>query len=265
MIQEMVMLKDFAEEKFDIIIQGGQSNAQGFGSGEVETPYSENADTVQMTVFEPGRYVIGTAREIVSGNDVLSQFALPFCALYKKDGRLAEGRKLLIIRAAVGGTGFLDNRWTPAGDLYLEMLSMIKTALSLHHENRLTAFLWHQGETDALLKSSFETHYNHLKLLTASVREAFNVPGLPFIAGNFSEEWRTHPDRAVICEPVIRAIKAITQDIENAAFVDTDGLASNHQIKRNGDTAHFSRGSLYTMGERYYRAFCKIIEKDGSQ
>lgn len=34
-----IMLKDFSEEKFDIIIQAGQSNSEGYGFGKVEGPY----------------------------------------------------------------------------------------------------------------------------------------------------------------------------------------------------------------------------------
>ena len=34
------MLKDFTKEKFDIIIQAGQSNAEGYGFGPASEPYT---------------------------------------------------------------------------------------------------------------------------------------------------------------------------------------------------------------------------------
>ena len=68
-----------------------------------------------------------------------------------ESGKLKPGRKLLIIRAAIGGTGFSDERWGMTDDLYLRMIEMIKTALELNSKNKLAAFLWHQGETDAIL------------------------------------------------------------------------------------------------------------------
>ena len=36
------MLHDFTKDKFDIIIQAGQSNAEGAGLGSVEEPYVPN-------------------------------------------------------------------------------------------------------------------------------------------------------------------------------------------------------------------------------
>ena len=102
----------------------------------------------------------------------------------------SHGRKLLIIRAAIGGTGFLDNRWGMTDDLYLRMIEMIKTALELNPKNKLVAFLWHQGETDAILKVSKQEHFYNLSLLVNSVRSIFNCETLPFIAGDFVSQWK---------------------------------------------------------------------------
>ena len=170
---------------------------------------------------------------------------MSFVREYQNRGYLAEDRKLLILRAAVGGTGFLDNHWKLTDDLYLRMMEMIRTALSLNPENRLVAFLWHQGETDATNHASFDVHYNHL----------------PFVAGDFVQHWKN--DNIEICIPVVEAIHAVCRDIKCGAFVETEGLLSNAQeLHRDPlgwyDPIHFSRKAIYELGRRYFEAFVSV-------
>ena len=253
------MLKDFSSEAFDIIIQAGQSNADGTAHGPIEDYYEPNQDVWYMN----GNFVITEAVErVIYGNEIRSNFSLSFSREYINNGLLKEGRKILILRTAVGGTGFLDNRWKLTDDLYLRMMEMIRTALSLNPENRLVALLWHQGETDALHHASYDTHYNHLMTLLRSVRDEFGVPELPFVAGDFVKQWENaHLD---ICTPVVDAIRAVCRDSAKALFVESDGLLSNAEEvypnnTRLNDTIHFSRRSIYELGRRYFEAYSKLI------
>jgi len=201
-------------------------------------------------------FTITLATEYVSGNLIRSNFSLSFAREYIASGLLEEGRKLLIIRAAVGGTGFLDHRWGLKDDLFLRMMEMIKTALELNSNNRLVALLWHQGESDALLNASYETHFKNLSNLVNTVRETFNCPELPFIAGDFVAHWKNQ--NIAVCEPVINAIKDVCKAV-NGRFVLTDDLLSNAQTFESDDIIHFSRDSLYKLGGRYFAAFKEII------
>lgn len=139
------MLKDFTAEKFDIIIQAGQSNSEGFGVGPVDEPYEPGEQVWYMN----SNFTISCAAEGVAKNEVQGTFVLPFAREYLKAGLLQEGRKLLILRAATGNTCFLDGHWDMTGDCYLRMMEMIRSALALNKENQLVGFLWHQGEGDA--------------------------------------------------------------------------------------------------------------------
>jgi len=141
-------------------------------------------------------------------------------------------------------------------DLFLKMMNMIETAIKLNDNNRLVALLWHQGETDALLKATFETHYSNLSALVNAVKTTFNCPNLPFIAGDFVEQWKNN--HKLISEPVIKAIKAVCNDCANGAFVTTNGLESNAQVLNNEDTTHFSREALYELGIKYFNEFKKV-------
>jgi hypothetical protein len=248
------MLRDFCKEEFDIVIQAGQSNSAGYGFGVTATPYIQNSDILYLI----NDFTISVAQEAVLGNEIIGNFSLAFCTRYIESGKLQCGRKLLIIRAAIGGTGFLDNRWGMNDDLYLKMIEMVKTALELNPKNKLVTFLWHQGETDAILNANKQMHFNNLFMLVNSVRDIFNCKTLPFIAGDFVSQWKN--DNIEICVPVIEAIKEVCTSISHAQFVETNGLQSNDQKINNQDPIHFCRESLNQLGIRYYNSFCDITK-----
>lgn len=252
------MLRDFTKEKFDIIIQAGQSNAEGYGFGPASCPYEPNDNVLYLN----SDLTVMQACEKVRGNEIQSNFALSFAQEYIKSGRLLEGRKLLILRCAVGGTGFSDKRWGMSDDLYLTMMEMIRTALALNGENRLVAMLWHQGETDAMNKASYDVHYTNLLTLLKSVRATFNAESLPFIAGDFVQDWKNN--NIDVCTPVVDAIRAVCRDCGHGGFVESEGLLSNDQALSYyplgwKDTIHFTRESVYELGIRYFNCFSSIV------
>lgn len=255
------MLKNFSEEKFDIIIQAGQSNSEGCGRGTATTPFVQSPDIWYLD----NDFTISMAHEIVVENEIVNNFSLAFATEYIKSGRLENGRKLLIIRAAIGGTGFVDKRWGLSDDLFLTMMEMIKTALGLNPENRLVAFLWHQGESDAIgisentiaIEDAFLLHYNNLSTLLNTVRKEFNVAALPFIAGDFVNDWKSI--NLKFCEPIIDGIKKVCEDAGNSKFVETSELQSNNQRIGNGDIIHFCREAQNLLGVKYYNAYCEIV------
>ncbi len=264
------MLKDFTKEKFDIIIQAGQSNAEGNGMGTVLEPYIPDTRVWMMNgPLDKNEFTIDIAAETVRQNEVVSNFIFSFVRKYVNAGLLPEDRKLLILHTAVGGTGFIDGQWKTTDIYYLRMMEIIRTALALNPENRLVGLLWHQGESDSLFKASFDVHYEHLMTLVRSVREEFKAPNLPFVAADFVHDWR---DKNIqVCTPVIDAIRAVCKDCGHGTFVETDGLTSNvqqmckltphlsrlapHLISQIADDIHFSRNALYQLGERYFDAF----------
>jgi hypothetical protein len=249
------MLK-YKNEIFDIILQGGQSNAEGCGLGPAANEYQPDENILYMTGTQPD-FSIGIAEERENIWDdgtrhKVNEFALSFAKEYQKK-LLKTGRKILILRTAVGGTGWANNRWGMTQDLYLNMMGMIKAVLELNPANELKAFVWHQGETDA--GTDRQTHYNNLIALVKSVRETYNYNNLPFIAGDFVNEWKLQNLQA--CEPVIAAIRDVCSDL-GGAFVETADLKSNNQEHGNGDVIHFSRNALDILGRRYFEAFGKL-------
>ena len=257
------------QEKYDIIIQGGQSNAEGSGIGPVSQDYVPTPEILYLNVkksveeakdgllieYADEPFAVEEAKERENNKgDKVGDFALTFAEDYVKNGRLAQDRKLMIIRGAIGGTGFFKHHWGLQDKLYLKMLEMTDYALALNPENRVVAFLWHQGEHDAFEGNAPENYYNQMMALVNSVRARYGE--MPFFAGDFVNEWKTK--NIEICEPIVQVIRKVVEDCGNAGFVETSDLLSNNQKTQNNDDIHFCRQALYELGERYFQAFIKL-------
>lgn len=256
-------------DKFDIIIQAGQSNAEGMGLGCVINEFQPSLRISSLSaektvehlpenlkiVYADKPFDLKVAEERLSGGQKIADFALPFAQFYANE-LLQEDRKVLIIRAAVGGSGFYKKHWTRDGVLYTKMLEMLDYALSLNPENRLVAFLWHQGEHDAFEKNDPNVFKEQLKFMIENVRNRYSVPNLPFIAGDFVNEWKMK--NLDDCIPIVEKIKETIKDVGCSAFIETSDLLSNNQAVKNGDDIHFCRAAQYELGKRYFKAYKSI-------
>lgn len=124
----------------------------------------------------------------------------------------------------------------------------------MNEQNKLVAFIWHQGENDAGTPAA--EHSAHLSGVVNSVRGEFNLPKLPFICGDFVHEWKWANIAA--CEPTVNGMIDMCCDIGYARFVLTDTLKSNNEKHGNGDGIHFCRESLRLLGIRYFKAYREI-------
>lgn len=257
-------------DAFDIIVVAGQSNAQGCGVGEeyneylptsavwqLEQPLTAEHKPETVVVNFIGKPVLSVAEEKRENNCKIGNFAFSFAREYVDGGLLKKDRKLLIIRFGIGGTGFKKGQWGLNDQVYLKMLETIDYALSMNTENRLTAFLWHQGEHDAFEKNDPDVFEKQLYDMIMSVRARYSVPTLPFIAGDFVQDWKKK--NLTDCIPIVDKIKNVINQIGNSAFVETAGLQSNDEKNANGDDIHFCREALYELGERYFHAFLSIV------
>ncbi len=258
------------EESFDIIIQGGQSNAEGCGRGAVDEELnpSQNCfylqalkkvevreDNLHITFLDEPFQVV-TAKETEDEIGKLGDFSLTFAKVYEHSGKLANGRKLMIIRAGVGGSGFKKGQWGIGNILHNKMIELVDYALSLNKNNRVVAFLWHQGEHDAFEKNDPEIYREKLTAMIGDVRSRYG--NMPFIAGDFVSEWKNK--NVNDCNPIIFVIKDVVKSVGNAKFVETADLPSNNQKTGNGDDIHFCRQSLHELGYRYFSAYSDIVK-----
>lgn len=255
-------------EKYDIFIEAGQSNGAGYGHGPAEHPYEPAARVLYLTQGDPvaaeyapkGDYEIRVAAERPDPDhpgDILGDFSLGFARDYVQAGLLPPDRKLLIIRAAVGATGFLKEYWRVGDPLHTRMLRMTDYALSLHPENRLMGLLWHQGEHEAAFNNDPQRYHDQLLELVQSVRERYAAPGLPFLCGGFCNEWAQKNQPA--CDEIMAAIRSVAREAKGA-YIETTDLRSNNQKTGDGDEIHFCREDLLELGRRYFDAYRNLIK-----
>jgi hypothetical protein len=266
---------DISNLKLDVIIQGGQSNSEGCGLGPVAKEYEPRADVMQMeaprswevikhpdgsedlniTYFDEP-FVFETARERETPDGVRGNLALTFASEYIEKGLLAEGRRILIVRAGVGGTGFKKGNWTKGGPQREKLFEMADFALAQNPENRVVAILWHQGEHDAFEKNDPEVYESELSALVSEMKEKYGERA-PFIAADFCREWRGKNKED--CDRIAEKIKSVVASHQPAAFLDSSDLLSNNEKTGNGDDIHFCRESLHALGRRYFEAYERLV------
>ena len=257
---------------YDIVIIAGQSNAEGNGRGldkeklkpidgvmqlvdinSVGIVEDENGGVKVNCVF-PINCRIETCVERIAAN-----FALPFAKEYIEKGLLKKGRKLLFVKAAVGGTGFTKKQWGLGNPLYKRLCEMTEFALNAERGSKIVAFLWHQGEHDAYegqnkpIEELGRYYYDNLKEMLLDYR--YKYGDMPIITGGFVPNWKDDFDYAIKVE---EATKKVCEDIKNAAFVPSNGLISNNQFDHSGDMIHFCRKSIDERTKRYFDAYCKL-------
>lgn len=269
---------------FDIIVMAGQSNSEGNG---VKTDDKEfisdkvyqlaDKNPIAVKVLDDGKTIIDMVyptetvfeqahERIVGDNKKMADFSETFAKYYIEKGYLKKDRKILIIKTAVGGTGFARNEWGLGGILYKRLCDMVDSGLKMNNNNRIVAFLWHQGECDAFENSQFTTderykfYYENFKKQVIDFREKYGKD-IPVIAGEFVNHWAELPENKTQCDAVESALKGVCKDIGNAAVVSSEGLISNDEAVHNGDNIHFCAESVYELGKRYFKAFDKISGK----
>lgn len=261
---------------YDIVIVAGQSNAEGRGRGSTGTPYQKDVRVYQMRDTRPvqkERQPDGTDKRYIRGDfdvavtvaeersddlGVIGCLAFSFAREYVKNGRLAKGRRVLILHAAVGGTGYYHGEWGHGSALEARLYQMLDRALNEAPDSRIVACLWHQGEHDVVYHDPFtyEERYayyrEHLSRTVKELRARYTDP-FPFIAGEFVPEWIAKNKER--CEAVLKATADVCREDGRAALVSSKGLLSNRETLGGEDDIHFSRESLDLLGVRYYAAF----------
>ena len=260
-------------EKYDIFIQAGQSNAEGSGLGPVTEEYIPDERICYLEALktvittnegldiqfhnEPFQLMVGA--EHGTAENPIGDFSLTFSKAYIDAGLLAPDRKILIIRAAVGGTGFQKKHWGMEDILYLKMLEMIDYAVSLNPENQIKGVLWHQGEHDAFEGNTEEKYHHQLAMLLNSLQKRYNISKLPFVCGSFVSDWRKKNEE--ICAHILAALQQVASEMQGE-YVEAGDLLSNNEKTGNGDDIHFCRESLHILGYRYFNAYQSIIIKE---
>lgn len=264
--------------KYDIIILAGQSNAEGNGRGgkEMQVPNvcyqlvdineAYTSDDLFMQNYLQVTLPVEVRQEQLKERGQEEHYAdltPAFVSRYVSDGFLSEDRKLLVVKTAVGGSGFAKKQWGRGNALSDRLIQMVDKAIDGNGANRVVALLWHQGEHDvfeqpelsAKERSDFycDKFYEQMQLFRSKYGE------FPIITGGFVDQWADTCREK--CDAIEKALQDSCKKLGKATFVSSKGLLSNDQATSNGDDIHFCRQSIYELGDKYYDAYKQLISK----
>lgn len=248
------MLKDFSEIPMDIIIVAGQSNANGAGLGAVEEPYVPKENVWSLN----NDFTISKECEHIERNDVRGGFRLQFVDEYLKAGLLSADRQLLMVNGAVGGTGFAKHQWGEGEVLSERLFEMTKTALDLNKENKIKAFLWHQGEQEINFNTPSDVYEEKISRLYNNFIYKFG-DDYPIIAGDFVPIWKR--EKGYDAERITERLRKVIMTLKHGYFVESEGLKSNFEdVKDSNEKIHFSRKDSQELGKRYFEKYKQFLK-----
>ncbi|MBI1343311.1 MAG: sialate O-acetylesterase [Terrimonas sp.] len=148
-----------------------------------------------------------------------------------------KGNEIGLVVNARGGTQIVQ--WLPGTTLYREAVRQTQKALQY---GKLKGVIWHQGEGDC---DSIRVglYLGRLEMIINGIRETFDDPNLPFIAGQLFETDERHGFNQMI--------------LQLPGFIQHTGVALSTGT-RTMEGTHFDSESAMLLGQRYAGEMKKI-------
>ena len=184
MAQDKGIIPPAHKNKFHLYLLIGQSNMAGRGIVEAQ-------DTLQnCRILSLDKYGNWDAAKEPLHFDTPIAGVGPGFAFAKKIIEIADDTVVIgLIPCAAGGSGI--DAWSP-GVFWEQTLSfpydnaIIRTKLAMK-DGTLKGILWHQGESDCSPEKA-KDYSNKLEHLIIGLRQEFDMPFLPFIAGEIQSK-----------------------------------------------------------------------------
>lgn len=227
----------------DLFLIIGQSNCLGGAT------LSATLDYAGPNLFQWGR--VGTsANRYIEGNEPLQNnevvqwqnligFAVAFARDYYVPNALAQGRVVLLVPAARGGTGF-TNGWAVGDTLYNEAIASANAAMAANPGNVFKGVFWQGGEAQADQGWTEVQYTEQLDALIAGMRAGITgATDVPFIIGGMVPGWVAAD---VGRQPVADALANTPGRVANTGYADpsvpsvlgTADIHYNADAQRNG-------------------------------
>lgn len=260
--------------QYEVILLVGQSNMSGRGQGADSTAPPVDPRVLAWDARRSGAEALVPARDPLVHQDlgqrpVAVGPALSFAHAFL--ATLPAQRKVVLVPAAFGGTGFSDTAgsWrvgtAPVSPLASEALARTNAVLrQLGPSAHFAGILWHQGETDGGNGLPPERYSAELDALIAWFRA--NIDGgaaAPVVVGQYVP--RHLAEVAAKPASTLARIAAtnvgIAARVPNSACVDSAGLEGNVEP----DQIHFNAASQRELGRRYASALIALREHQRSE
>jgi hypothetical protein len=226
-------------EKLDIYLVIGQSNMAGRATiREEDKTIIEHAYLFTGDVTTP--WVVATNplnRYSTVRKDIKMQRLSPAYSFARSMLEEHPDNEIGLVVNAKGGTKIVQ--WLPGTDLYEEAIKQTHKALKY---GKLKGVIWHQGEGDCD-PVRVNMYLGRLEILIHAIREEFDNPTLPFIAGQLFENEKRH----AFNEMILR----LPEFIRNTGVATSEGTSVR-------DGTHFDSESAILLGERYAVEMKKI-------
>lgn len=241
-----------------VFVFAGQSNMSGsFGEGPEGCPLPEPAAPYAYYMETQGGSVLhedtwGDLRILtVAGGDTINAFGpeLAFmCRVFETLPAPESGPRALVIKTTANGTA-LEKYWLPGRPrmLFENMVAKIQDELALREEDwEFAAFVWVQGEDDAV-RADFAPNYGaNMATFAAAVRAALGAPDLPIVDSQLS------PAAVMEFTALVREGKASFHAADPAStLVETADLELR-------DGVHYSTPARNVLGQRLAEAYLRL-------
>lgn len=227
---------------YDVFVVAGQSNTMS-GAG---LDRDLDAPSDQIDQWLQGSYAARAVEPLdhVSKPSSSIGFAQKFAKDYIAAGKLAAGRKILLVPCAQSGTGFVTGHWTPAGVRYTDMLSRTNAAVAGLPDAVVKGLLWHHGESDV---GSSGTYAASLDTMIAGFRSGVTgASNAKFVCGGLADAFVAANGTGATT--VQAALSGVGGRVSGAAFASAAGLATS-------DGTHFTAAAQRTLGASYFTAY----------
>lgn len=223
---------DQPQKGLDIYLVIGQSNMAGravirdVDTTSIEGSYLFTGDTLNpwvSTTNPLNRY--SSVRKEIS-----MQRLGPSYAFAQSMSAEPSTNEIGLVVNAKGGTKIVQ--WLPGTDLYQAAINQTHKALKF---GKLKGIIWHQGESD-WHPIRVDIYLGRLEILINALREEFDDPSLPFVAGQLYE----NGNRQAFNEMILQ----LPNFISNTGVVTSEGTNSP-------DGTHFDSESAILLGNRY--------------
>jgi hypothetical protein len=164
------------------------------------------------------------------------------------------GRRLNIIKLAVGGTSIYDwaKTWNPRvsfrmadsrirQSLYALLTRQIELSGVLSGDKKIAAFIWMQGERDARFPMAANAYFRNMSQFIGDLRQDYNSPDARFILGRVNPPLTHHPAVNIIrC-----AQQQLASRVRLTHFITTDDL------QKAADNIHYNTQGQMRLGRRF--------------
>lgn len=284
----------WADPGYDIIIIAGQSNALGCGCGPFQDiTHANDGKIFQLNSWGWPQAAHEPLRYAPHGDQAGKGFGMTFARLYAAQA-LKAGRQVLLVPVAVGGTSILQwddkdegfdfgpptNNADPmrydSTELYDSLVSQTESALRAGGgNNRIVAFLWHQGETDLLFMHQTEQpihramgtvgqYQTRFTQLITKFRDHFAGQNIPLVAGELGRFLEPAFGGENGLAAFNQMLERTSQNVPRMAIGSSidlgNGVAAHCALWPNpnlpdGDPVHFHAAAQVEFGRRYFSAW----------